>query len=101
MLETFFEYHWPGNVRELKSAVNYAAAITSNDIISIEDLPPHFTPVETHEVSDNIREDVEKTLILKMLRKTNYNKTRAAELLNMSRKTLYNKLDKYGIAIPK
>jgi len=101
VLETFLDYHWPGNVRELKNAVNYAAAITSNDVIERDDLPPHFIPVESHKISDNIREDVEKTLILKMLQKANYNKTRAAELLNMSRKTLYNKLEKYGIAMPK
>ena len=98
VLETFLDYHWPGNVRELKNAVNYAAAISSNDVIEIDALPPHFFPVESPNVSDNIREDVEKTLILKMLQKANYNKTRTAELLKMSRKTLYNKLEKYGIS---
>jgi two-component system response regulator HydG len=34
-----------------------------------------------------------------MLQKAEYNKKRAAELLNMSRKTLYNKLEKYGISM--
>ena len=98
VLEIFLDYHWPGNVRELKNAVNYAAAISSNDVIEIDALPPHFSPVEPPNISDNIREDVEKTLILKMLQKANYNKTRTAELLKMSRKTLYNKLEKYGIS---
>jgi two-component system response regulator HydG len=42
---------------------------------------------------------MEKELILSILQKAEYNKKRAAELLNMSRKTLYNKLDKYGISL--
>jgi transcriptional regulator with PAS, ATPase and Fis domain len=101
VLEKFLDYHWPGNVRELKNAVNYAAAISSKDYISIEDLPPNFTPVERNKLSDNVREEMEKNLIIKMLQKANYNKKKAAELLNISRKTLYNKLEKYGITISK
>ena len=102
VLEMFFEYHWPGNVRELKNAVNYAAAISSGPVIGRDDLPPHFVPISPQEaISDNIREDTEKTLILKMLHQANYNKTKAADLLKMSRKTLYNKLEKYGIVLSK
>jgi transcriptional regulator with PAS, ATPase and Fis domain len=102
VLETFFEYHWPGNVRELKNALNYAAAISSGSVIGRDDLPPHFAPISPQEaISENIREDTEKTLILKALHKVNYNKTKAADLLKMSRKTLYNKLEKYGIVLSK
>jgi two-component system response regulator HydG len=32
-----------------------------------------------------------------MLQRTNYNRSRVAQLLNMSRKTLYNKMERYGI----
>jgi two-component system response regulator HydG len=44
---------------------------------------------------------MEKNLILKMLQKTDYNKKKTAELLNMSRKTLYSRLRKYDISTPK
>ena len=94
----FLDYHWPGNVRELKNTINYAAAISADGTIELEDLPPSFSGVEQEEPSENIREEVEKNLILKTLQKTNYNKTRAAVLLKMSRKTLYNKLERYGIS---
>jgi DNA-binding NtrC family response regulator len=97
VLDQFWEYHWPGNVRELKNTVNYAAAISSNDTIHPEDLPPNFTPAEQPKDAENIREELERNLILKTLQKSKYNKKKAAELLNMSRKTLYNKLEKYGI----
>ena len=101
VLEVFFEYHWPGNIRELRNAVNYAAAISLDNVIGIADLPPHFTPIETQYASDNIREDMEKTLIIKTLQKVNYNKKKAAGVLNMSRSTLYLKLGKYGISTSK
>ena len=78
--------------------------------LELDDLPLNLQPGElsvdfaedlTDELNgqpNNIREEVEKNLILKMLQKTNYNKKQTAKLLNMSRNTLYNKLDKYGIS---
>ena len=62
---------------------------------------PHEDDVEPPTASENIREEMEKNLIFKMLQKTEYNKKKTAELLNMSRKTLYSRLKKYGIPLPK
>ncbi len=101
VLERFLDYHWPGNVRELKNAIHYAAAISTTAHIGTDDLPPHFQRIESKPISENIREDTEKTLILKALQRANNNKTKAAEFLKMSRKTLYNKLGKYGILAQK
>ena len=101
VLAQFSEYSWPGNVRELKNTVNYAVAVVAADLIDLDDLPPQLSRAEPMPESDNIRAEMEKNLILKMLQKANYNKKKAAELLNMSRKTLYNKLEKYGIVPPK
>jgi two-component system, NtrC family, response regulator HydG len=41
----------------------------------------------------------EKELIISTLRKVNYNKSKAARMLNIDRKTLYNKIKQYGIEI--
>jgi DNA-binding NtrC family response regulator len=95
----FMNYDWPGNVRELKNALHYAVAISIKDPIDIDDLPPGFMKQETSERSGNIRDKMEKELILSMLQKADNNKKKAAELLNMSRKTLYNKIQKYGISM--
>ena len=103
VLESFSHYHWPGNVRELKNVINYAAAISGDESIQTEDLPPDF-PLGLSAASgnpDNIRDEMEKNLILSMLQKTEYNKKKTAELLNMSRKTLYSRLKKYDISTPK
>ena len=101
VMEKLIDHDWPGNVRELKNTINYAAALSSKDTIHIEDLPPNLTSPGQQEESENVREDVEKNLIIKMLQKAHYNKKKAAELLSISRTTLYSKLQKYGISLPK
>lgn len=99
VMERFLDYDWPGNVRELKNTVNYAAALSSASAIELDDLPPYLSSDESFSAAPNVREEFEKTLILKMLQKADNNKRKAAELLNMSRNTLYNKLQKYGITL--
>lgn len=96
MLTTLIQYHWPGNIRELKNTLNYAAAIATQETLAIKDLPPQLSAQQIRP-SDNLREDLEKNLILTTLQNVQYNKKKAAELLKMSRKTLYNKLEKYGL----
>ena len=39
--------------------------------------------------------DAEYEMILQALKKTNYNKSKAAKLLDIDRKTLYNKMQQY------
>ena len=97
VMARFLEYDWPGNVRELKNVVNYAAAMSSGERIGMEDLPVHFLDDARSAGAGNIREDMERALILKILQNTKYNRSRAADLLNMSRKTLYSKMVKYGL----
>lgn len=99
VMELFLEYQWPGNIRELKNVINYSAALSTNNQIDIEDLPVSFKVSEISEENEDILENNEKRLIIKILQKTNFNKKKAAEILNISRKTLYNKLEKYEINI--
>jgi len=97
VLARLLEYDWPGNIRELKNTVNYAATVSTEERITLDDLPPHFIHGSGSASSTNVRQRVERELILSMLRKTKNNKTKAAQLLNMSRKTLYNKMSMYEI----
>ena len=98
VLYRLLNHDWPGNVRELKNAVFYSAAMSSGQTIYLEDLPPNFIHSKRPEETENIREELERDLIIRMLQKTNNNKKKAAELLNFSRRTLYNKLKKYGLS---
>ncbi len=97
VLARFLDHSWPGNVRELKNTINYSVAMSAGERIGMEDLPVSFLDGGLNATPRNIREDMEKHLILKTLQSTNYNRSRVAQLLNMSRKTLYNKMERYGI----
>ena len=100
VLSLMIDYGWPGNIRELKNTIQYACAVSTAGEIRLEDLPQNFQDISRIETEqdENIREEMEKQLIMNILLKNDYNKTRTAEELHMSRKTLYNKLERYGIS---
>jgi DNA-binding NtrC family response regulator len=94
---------WPGNVRELRNVIERAVIICSGEVIERHHLAPY--PLEQRARSrgeDTLTlpvgtpiEEVERRMILCTLQKTDNNKTRAAELLQISLKTLHNKLRHY------
>jgi DNA-binding NtrC family response regulator len=59
-------------------------------------LPQYFT-LNREEPESRLIHDLEKDYILQALEKNRFNRTLAAQELNMSRKTLYNKMKKYSI----
>ena len=86
-------YDWPGNVRELKNTIRRAALIAGGKTVSVEDLGlPQRVAIKPAS-----NEEDEREKIIKALEATKYNKTRAAEKLDMHRSTLHEKLKKYGI----
>lgn len=97
-------YSWPGNLRQLKNTVKRATLVAQGDFISLKDLGEDFNaassedPQCTKSVSFSLHdEENEKQRILRALRQTNNNKSKAAILLGIDRKTLYNKLKLYNI----
>jgi len=109
VVECFTNYRWQGNIRELKNVVRRATLLTEGDEIQVKSLPLEISnfkiPVyefnssqDTGEVKENRHDlknaalEAEYETILKVLREVNFNKTRAAEILNIDRKTLYNKM---------
>lgn len=97
VFDYLIDYSWPGNVRELKSTILYALSLSRTGRIDLSDLPPYIIPEKPNFESADSLPNAEKNLILKTLKKTNYNKTQTAKLLNISRRTLYNKMEVYGI----
>jgi len=104
--ECFLSYNWPGNVRELKNVVRRATLLTETDEIQLKALPLEIstdakvaaiehTIHKNHEKSRDLKNaasEAEYEAILKVLREVNFNKTKAAKILNIDRKTLYNKM---------
>ena len=97
----FESYHWPGNIRELQNVIQRAVLLTTTDTIQ-----PQVLPAEVQEPS-NVPPDYstlskanfEKEQILSALKRTNYNKSKAAKLLQVTRKTLYNRINYYDLDI--
>jgi DNA-binding NtrC family response regulator len=97
VMEIFLAHSWPGNVRELENVIEHAAIIAKRDKILPKDLPQYLMqkPLPTqHLVS---LQDYERSLILKTLEETNWNKHQASKRLRINRSTLYGKMRRYGL----
>jgi DNA-binding NtrC family response regulator len=102
-IEALGSHTWPGNVRELRNVIERAVIICSTETVERHHLAPY--PLDQrarNREQDTLTlpvgtpiEEVERQMILRTLQKTENNKTRAAELLQISLKTLHNKLRYY------
>ena len=94
----FQRYNWPGNLRELQNCIKRATLLSQGDFIESDVLPIEFFQSQKHsnEGSFSLSEN-EKETIIHALSRTQNNKSEAAKLLKITRKTLYNKLKQYNI----
>ena len=113
VVDCFMNYNWPGNIREMKNVIKRAALLSDGEIIYAKTLPVEISnytkfilhngaPVidRNHAKSHNLKEvalEAEYETILKVLKEVNFNKSKAAKILNVDRKTLYNKMKAYKL----
>ncbi len=100
------EYGWPGNVRELENTIERAMVLAEADVLQTTDLPERIRdaldPVQvqlaTGELSiKKTSSAIEEILIRRALQKTKGNRTRAAEVLEISHRALLYKIKDYKI----
>lgn len=111
----FMNYPWYGNLRELKNVIKRAALLTEGNMIGATSLPLEISNHAKLAFPDlrmgdgdgegtanipNLKaaaHEAEYEMILKVLKQVNFNKTKAAKVLNIDRKTLYNKMKAFDI----
>ncbi|MGI5863852.1 MAG: sigma-54-dependent transcriptional regulator [Myxococcales bacterium] len=109
-MDVLLAHSWPGNVRELENAIERAMVLCEGETITPEGLrqisprpsPTSVAPdalvIGPEELSiKRATTLIEAELIRRALRKTGGNRTRAAELLELSQRALIYKIKDYGI----
>ena len=96
-------YDWPGNIRELENTVEYAVAMTQQDVITELILPTEITLQEQFKPIKVGREaailkGLERSAIIKALSQVGNNTPQAAKRLGISKATLYRKIKEYYIS---
>ena len=101
-----YEYGWPGNVRELENTIERAMVLSEGEQIIAADLPERIReardPVQVQLASGELSVKkttriIEEILIRRALQKTKGNRTRAAEVLEISHRALLYKIKDYQI----
>jgi len=102
-LEALMNFSWPGNVRELRTAIEHAVVLSRSERIALRDLPPSVrregsvSEGKFFQGKDLTVKDAEKQLIVRALKETDGNRTRAAQKIGMSRRTFHRKLHAYQL----
>jgi len=122
VIDDFMKYEWPGNLRELKNVIKRATLLSAGEYIEEKALPfeianfqklremdeefsirPEFdelavnTDLDPNPSLKTVANEAEYDMILQVLRQVNFNKSKAARLLNIDRKTLYNKMKQFDM----
>ena len=105
-MDLLLRHSWPGNVRELENVIERAMVLAEKKIVLPENLPPEFGAQGRSRRLDDVfgtfsikqaQKIMESALIGRALQATGGNKSRAAELLEISYPSLLAKIREYGV----
>jgi len=104
VLSRFMRYQWPGNVQEIKNVIEYALLMSTQDQITLEDLPSYLRESEPvlpqiAQERDLTLKELEKLYILKKLQTNAWDQKKTAKLLGIGRTTLWRRLKEYGAEV--
>ena len=106
-MQIIVNYHWPGNVRELRNTVEYAVVLATGSSIGPDHLPGRLMegryragsaePAESGRNEKRQEPESEREQLIRVLRQTGGNQSKAAGLLGVSRVTVWKRIKKHGI----
>jgi len=89
---------WPGNVRELENVVKRAVIMAEGSTIGGADIGLGSVDSEATVLNlRHVREQAERSAVLRVLGRVNGNLSKAAEVLGVSRPTLYDLMHRFGL----
>lgn len=108
-LSVLRDYDWPGNVRELQNTIERTVILCRNEVVRASDiqlstlssrLAPNNAAVTSRTYQEVSLADIEREHILATLEHTDWNKSRASQILGIERSTLDRKLKRYHVSRP-
>ena len=103
-MEVLLNYDYPGNIRELENIIEHALIVCRDNVIERSHLPHGLEagiaaplPASDNRSFGEKIEISERSLILDMLQKHNWNKGKTASALDINRTTLWRKMKKYNL----
>ncbi len=91
-------HQWPGNIREMENCIKRAVIMADGVQISAEDLGLQVPTTQIEPINlRQVREDAERSALVKTMARVNGNVVKAAELLGVSRPTIYDLMNRHGI----
>ncbi len=111
-LSTLIGHSWPGNVRELENLIERLVILKGGSVVKVSDLPAKFfqerpatstsykSIVQLPDIGLDLKDilsEIENSLILQALDRTNGNKNQASKLLRLNRTTLIEKMKKKNL----
>jgi len=99
LIDLMMQYDWPGNIRELENVIQRAIILSSDGVISINDISLSAAKPATASMGTTL-EEIERNHIQRMLSTTLWRiegRRGAAELLGLKPSTLRSRLRKLGI----
>lgn len=94
-------HNWQGGVRELENVIERAVIFARDDIITVDDLTEYVRGSKVYQgYPDSLKEAIkgfEREHILRVIKKTDYNKEEAAKALDIGLSSLYRKMEELNI----